>query len=313
MIACLFMATLWTLDGRKSRLFEIEGDARTFSLVSSGEISAGSYDQDAPARTIDYVISEDISIIFASNGDSIPKLSVLDPGLRLHWIDVQSELSGSQNIALFEGTYSAERYKTSRGLPGFIGHRNVVGVITAPEGAENLQFVEVFDGKFGLGDYVLSGASESDIKVLAGLASEQGFSVEASNGLSAIRYLLASPLVVGSALFLLAAVVCTFIGAFVHMHTRSSAISLLLMFGARPVRIAQVLVHRAASSAVVGAALGGLLVQITIVHIGQEPLNPSETAVVVSAALLGTGITAAVWGSTIQIIARSRDQDQDAE
>jgi len=133
----------WALESRKAVTFDVPGDITVLTMFKHPIVAtadAASAQEELKA----YIYDRALSLIISSFGDNRPEILVYDPHSLLSWVprarseDIHSVVSA---VYLFRGTYSERRWSESGATPLLPKGVAPEGVITAPSGVGNHQYL----------------------------------------------------------------------------------------------------------------------------------------------------------------------------
>lgn len=309
LVAFLLWSVQWSLSDRRDVTFEMPGKVTTLKLYEVQQKTGAATARAASQELRAYLTDRGVSLIVASPGDGTPQMTVFDPTRRLTWFHPTPGPAGAtSSVYLFEGSYSARRWRASSVTPLLPEGTFVAGIVRPPAGVGDLQYVEPLTEVFPPGDYVLSGTSSVDVVRLQGFLRLQGLEIHEAVQIPLVAYLVHAPLVVATALFLIAGYVCAAAYWSLLLGARNQELIIRRRHGARLSTLVRRWFASGLPSMMLGLFVGVSISGVVVAIAGREPLSEVQYWTLALAAALGLGLTSAVWLATVAVGLNSRDE-----
>lgn len=309
LVAFFLWSVQWSLSDRRDVTVEMPGKVTTLKIYKTHSESSIADVRSANQELRAYLTDFHFSLIVASPGDGTPQMTVFDPTKRLVWFNPTPRTAGVPvGVYLFEGSYSAHRWKASSSTPLLPVNTYVAGIVSPPAGTGDLQYVEPSTDVFPPGDYVLSGTRSVDVVRLRELLRRQGLEIQEAVQIPLVAYLVHAPLVVATALFLISGYVCAAAYWSLLLGARNREFIIRRRHGARLSTLIRRWFASGLPSMVLGLFVGVSISGVVVNFAGRESLSELQYLTLILAVVLGLTLTSVVWLATVSIGLISRDE-----
>ncbi len=267
----------WTTTAHAEVTYEMPGEPSTITFGVGGEESGTESDAHSAGRQLrDYVESSGLALLISSAGDGLPRLIAADPTGAVPWLTGSAAHPG--DVLLFTGTYSHRLWESTGSGPFLPAAAPVQGVIPAPGGVGDLQYVQMLADDMALppGTYVLNTQDQEKLNGLIAILSAAGLRVHDTRVLPLDQFLLHDPLIgVTLTLFAFGLIATAAHWALLSESMKSEG-RIRRQHGAQTFNLAvRELVHRL-PWLTLGIAGGVCLAALTVASAGRTPLTATQ-------------------------------------
>lgn len=288
----------WTITAHGEVTYEMPGEPSTITVgVGGEEASPGQGALPAGRQLRDYVASRGLALLVSSTGDGLPRLIAADPEDAVPWLAASAADPG--DVLLFEGTYSHRQWESTGSGPFLPADATVRGVISAPGGVDDLQYVQMLadDTVLPPGTYIVNTRDHETLNGLVSLLATFGLRVHDSRDIPLDEFLVRDPLIgVTVALFAFGLLATA-------LHWTLLSVSKLpesrirRQHGARTFDLTRRELVDRLPWLIVGSAIGVCLAAVTVASVGRAPLSATQwtflgvcwVAAVLMSMLISTG------------------------
>lgn len=186
----------WTITAHGEVTYEMPGELSTITVGIGGEASTAEQGALQAGRQLrEYVTSRGLALLVSSTGDGLPRLVAADPENAISWLSASA--AGPGDVLLFEDTYSHRQWESTGAGPFLPADAEVRGVIPAPGGVDDLQYVQILadDTVLPPGTYIVNTRDHEALKGLVSLLATFGLRVHDSRDIPLGEFLLRDPLI----------------------------------------------------------------------------------------------------------------------
>jgi len=309
--AFMVQAFQWTLEDRKEVTFGLPGEVTILTMFEGPQKVSAADAASAREALKAYLNDQSLALVYASVGEGRPEMIVCDPHHILPWLPRagnEGSRSTTARAYLFRGTYTAHRWSALGTAPLLPNGVEVVGVIDAPPGTDNLQYVRTI-GREPLpsGRYTINTTDPTQVKHILDLFYRMGFVPQQSQKIPLLTYFLQNPLLMITLLFLAMGHVCAILDWALYIRGRAREFGIRWRHGALPTDLVRENLVGGLPGLGVGSVVGVILSDLLVAGIGQTNPELGNFRTLASAAVSFL-IVIVTWSTTLYGVIKTRKE-----
>ncbi|MGJ7908828.1 hypothetical protein ACOQFL_20375 [Actinopolyspora sp. H202] len=294
-------ATYWSFEDYRETTYELPGTVTTLSLGRGPQEVEPVARPEATVELREFLAERSLVLVVVPAVDGPPRLVVADPAGALPWYAPPNptgkhEPGRARRGYAFQGSYSQRQWRRGSSPTLVPDEIEIVGTISPPEGAGDLQYVRPL-GEYPLpsGQYLVNTDDPGELAELRDIAHRAGLADFSTERVPLWEHLRDDPLVGTTGALLGAGLSAAVLFWTLGLRDRAGEFVIRVRHGATRARLVRQVWPRGLPFQLLGLALGVAITGVLVSLVGLRPPDRADWLVMAVAATGGLLLAAPAW------------------